>query len=197
MLLGIIFIIIAYLVGSLSSAVIVSKAMGLPDPRSEGSGNPGATNMLRLHGKLPAALTLLGDILKGFIPVLLAFLVGVGGTLLSFVALAAVIGHMFPVFFQFKGGKGIATALGGILVLSFWIAFVCAAIWLIIVATTRYISLASLIAAVLAVILMLFAHTYYFLPLAIMALLIIWRHMENIDRLRAGTESKINWKEYK
>lgn len=189
---GIIFIIIGYLVGSLSSAILVCKAMGLPDPRSQGSGNAGATNVLRIGGKLPAGLVLLGDILKGLLVVLVAKAIGVQGFMLALVALATVVGHMFPVYFKFKGGKGIATAFGCILVLSFWLAIFCLIIWLIVVGLTRYVSLASLIAIVLATVIILFVHTNYFLPIAIVAILIIWRHMDNITRLKAGTESKID-----
>jgi len=193
-MLGILFIIIGYLVGSLSSAILVCKAMKLPDPRTEGSGNPGATNVLRIGGKLPAALVLVGDILKGFLPVLIAALVGVYGIMLGLVALAAVIGHMYPAYFKFQGGKGVATAFGGILALSPIVAIIAAIVWAVIVFVTRYVSLASLIAVVLAAVLILFVYTIYFLPVAIIAGLIIYRHMDNIARLKAGTESKIELK---
>ncbi len=189
---GIIFIVIAYFVGSLSSAILVCKAMDLPDPRTAGSGNAGATNVLRIGGKLPAILTLVGDILKGFLPVLIARLLGVTDFLLAMVALAAVVGHIFPAFFNFKGGKGVATAFGALLALVFGVAIVAAIIWVVVVFLTRYISVASLIATVLSVILVLFVHTNYFLPVLVMALLIIWRHMDNIKRLRAGTENKFD-----
>jgi glycerol-3-phosphate acyltransferase PlsY len=193
MVLGIIFIVIAYLIGSLSSAILISKMMHLPDPRLEGSGNAGATNVLRISGRLPAALTLLGDLLKGLIPVLIAKICGVSGMLLGFVALAGVVGHMFPVFFQFKGGKGAATAFGGLLVLSFFVAIISIIVWAVVIGITRYVSLASLIAAVLVVVLILFFNTIYFVPAALIAVLIIWRHMDNIERLRAGTETKIDF----
>ncbi|HVV68334.1 MAG TPA: glycerol-3-phosphate 1-O-acyltransferase PlsY [Gammaproteobacteria bacterium] len=190
---GIIFIIIAYLVGSLSSAILVCKAMSLPDPRTEGSGNAGATNVLRIAGKLPAILTLVGDLLKGFLPVLIAYLLGAWGFMLALVALAAVVGHIFPLFFKFQGGKGVATLFGGMLVLSFPIALISLIVWIVVVAISRYISLASLVAVVLGTLLVLFFHTVYFLPILIAAILIIWRHMENIQRLKAGTENKFNW----
>lgn len=193
---GIIFVIIGYFVGSLSSAILVCKAMGLPDPRSQGSGNAGATNVLRIGGKLPAGLVLLGDLLKGLIVVLLAKAVGVSGFMLALVALATVVGHMYPAYFKFQGGKGIATAFGCLLVLSFWLAILSLIIWVVIVALTRYISLASLVAAIFATVVILFIHTTYFLPMAVMTILIIWRHMENIDRLKSGTESKIDFQEF-
>ncbi len=191
---AIIFIIIGYLVGSINSAILISKAMKLPDPRTHGSGNAGATNVLRTSGKLPAILVLVCDILKGFLPVLIAGFLNVGGIWLGLVALAAVVGHMFPVFFKFRGGKGVATAFGGVLALSPWVALVSMIVWLIVVFVSRYVSLASLIAVALATILVLFVHLHFFLPIAVMAVLIIWRHMDNIDRLRAGTESKIEFK---
>lgn len=191
-MLGIIFVIIGYFIGSLSSAILVCKAMGLPDPRSQGSGNAGATNVLRIGGKLPAALVLLGDLLKGLIVVLIAKAVGVQGFMLALVALATVVGHMFPAYFKFQGGKGIATAFGCLLVLSFWLALISLILWIVVVALTRYVSLASLVAAVFATVAILFVHTTYFLPMAIMTILIIWRHMENIERLKAGTENKLD-----
>ncbi len=193
-LLGILFLIIGYLVGSLSSGVLVCKAMKLPDPREAGSGNPGATNVLRLYGKLPAILVLVCDALKGFIVVLLAKIFGVYGFMLGLVALSTVAGHMFPVFFQFRGGKGVATAFGAVLVLSFWVAIIAVVAWFVVVLVTRYVSLASLVASIFAAILILFIHTSYFLPMAIIAALIIWKHMENIERLRTGTENKVELK---
>lgn len=190
-ILGILFLIIGYLVGSVSSGILVCKIMKLPDPRTEGSGNPGATNLLRIAGKLPALLVLIGDALKGFIVVLVAKLVGINGFMLALVALATVLGHMYPVFFQFKGGKGVATAFGSVLVLSFWVGLIGLLAWVIVVLVSRYVSLASLVAAVLSAVLILFVHTSYFLPIAVITALIVWKHMENIERLKAGTENKI------
>jgi acyl phosphate:glycerol-3-phosphate acyltransferase len=193
-ILGILFLIIGYLVGSLSSGILVCKAMKLPDPRVAGSGNPGATNVLRIGGKLPALLVLIGDALKGFIVVLVAKLIGINGFLLALVALATVVGHMYPAFFHFKGGKGVATAFGCVLVLSFWVALIGLIAWVIVVLISRYVSLASLVATILSAILILFVHTSYFLPVAVITVLIIWKHMENIERLKAGTENKIELK---
>jgi glycerol-3-phosphate acyltransferase PlsY len=190
----VIFAAVAYLLGSLSSAVIVCRLMGLPDPRNEGSKNPGATNVLRLGGKNAAVLTLLGDVFKGVLAVLLARLFGVHGFWLALVALAAFIGHIFPVFFQFKGGKGVATAFGAIIALSFPLGMVGAITWLLVLVFSRYSSLAALVSAVfLPVYCMLFADFSYLIPILIMSGIIIWRHWDNIQRLKAGTETKVNF----
>src|SRR3989344_5242872 len=140
---AIVCLIIAYLLGSLSSAILYSKFTGAKDPRTTGSGNPGATNVLRASGKQAALIVLGGDVAKGLIAVLLARMVGVNSFMLGLVGLAAVAGHCFPVYFKFKGGKGVATALGAILALSFWAAILSAAILVAIIAITRYVSLAS------------------------------------------------------
>lgn len=186
---------IAYLLGSIETSVILSKLFKFPDPRTHGSGNSGATNVLRTAGKNQALLTLIGDMLKGFLAVLIALVFGVNGFFLAFILLAAVIGHIFPIFFQFRGGKGVATAIGGLLLLSFWTAIIAAIIWIATVIITRYISLASLIAIVASPILILIiSQSAYFIPILIMAGLIIWKHKENIERLRAGIEHKVNLK---
>jgi glycerol-3-phosphate acyltransferase PlsY len=190
----------AYLIGSLSFAVIVSRLMGLNDPRTYGSGNPGATNVLRSGNKAAAVLTLLLDALKGFVPVLLVKLYGPQfgldeGTL-ALVALAAFLGHLWPVFFRFKGGKGVATAAGVLLGLNPWLGLATLATWVIIAAFTRYSSLAALVAAV-------FAPFYQVLiwgggPVAVavfvMGALLVWRHSANIQKLLNGTESKLGQK---
>lgn len=196
-IMGIICIIIAYLIGSISSAILICKAMGLPDPRENGSGNPGATNVLRTAGKTPAILVLVADVLKGFIPVLLASILGVSGFALGLVALAAVLGHMFPIFFKFQGGKGVATTFGAVLMLSFTIGLIALIAWIVLVVTTRYVSLASLVSAVLATVLILFVNPSYFLPLLVMTVLIVWRHLPNIERLKAGTENKFDFNKYR
>lgn len=192
-ILAILFIAVAYFVGSLNSAILVCKAMKLGDPRAEGSGNPGATNVLRIAGKQAAIIVLAADVLKGVLPVFLAQILGISGFALACVALAAVVGHMYPVFFKFQGGKGVATTFGTLLALSFGIGIIAMIVWGVVVFITKYVSLASLVAMVLMLVLMLFSHTAYFLPLLIMVALIVWRHKENIDRLKAGTENKIEW----
>jgi acyl phosphate:glycerol-3-phosphate acyltransferase len=185
---------VAYLLGSLSSAIIVCKIMGLPDPRTQGSGNPGTTNVLRLGGKTPALITLAGDVLKGIVPIFIAHLFGVAGFGLALVGLAAFLGHLFPVFFKFEGGKGIATAFGVILSLSIPIAIAAAITWGIIVAVWRYVSLASLATAVLTPIyILLFGNHAYLLPVLIMTGMIIWRHWPNVQRLKNGVENKITF----
>jgi len=192
MFIAVFLVIFAYLMGSLSSAIIVSKLLGLPDPRTQGSGNPGATNILRLGGKFPAIITLISDILKGLIPVLIANLANIHGFWLGVIALAAVVGHVFPVFFNFKGGKGVATALGAFIALNIWIGIIAIAVWLIVTAIWRYVSLASLIATWIA--------TFYTvvtmenglaLPIIALAGLLTWRHWSNIERLRVGKENKL------
>jgi glycerol-3-phosphate acyltransferase PlsY len=194
----VVFAIAAYLIGSLSFAVIVSRAFALPDPHSYGSGNPGATNVLRTGKKLAAALTLLGDCGKGVIAVLLArhfaadYGVDLGGIALA--ALAVFLGHLYPVFFRFKGGKGVATALGILCAINAWLGLATLASWLVIVLIFRMVSLASIVAALFAPFYTawLFGTASALLPgvLAISALL-IYRHKENIGRLLAGTESRI------
>jgi glycerol-3-phosphate acyltransferase PlsY len=190
----------AYLIGSLSFAVIVSRAMGLNDPRTYGSGNPGATNVLRSGNKAAAVVTLLLDALKGYLPVVLVQQFGGAygldeGTL-ALVGLAAFLGHLWPVFFHFKGGKGVATAAGVLLGLNPWLGLATLATWIIIAAFTRYSSLAVLVAAV-------FAPFYQILiwgggPVAVavaaMGALLIYRHRANIDKLLKGTESKLGQK---
>ena len=187
-----ILIVIAYLIGSLSSAVIVCKLMGYPDPRTQGSNNPGATNVLRIGGKKAALITLAADVLKGALPVLLAELLHVQGFMLAMVAFAAFFGHVFPVFFKFQGGKGVATAWGGLFALSPYLGIAAAVTWVIVAGLFRYSSLAALVAAVLApVYAAIFTDYGYLVPILAITAVLFWRHWNNIQRLRAGTESKI------
>jgi len=187
----------AYLVGSLSFAVIVSRAMGLRDPRTYGSGNPGATNVLRSGSKKAAILTLALDALKGFVPVLLAVHLGsrygLGEGTVALVALAAFLGHLWPVFFRFRGGKGVATAAGTLFGIDPVLGATTLATWLIIAAFFRYSSLASIVAAVFAPFWQLLTDGSG--PIAFgliaIALLLLWRHEANMKRLFAGTESRI------
>lgn len=195
MQLGILFIVLGYLLGSISSAIIICRLMGLADPRSTGSNNPGTTNVLRIGGKFPAILTLLFDALKGFIPVLVAVLIGVKHQWLAWIALAAILGHMFPVFFKFKGGKGVATMLGALLGLAWPLGVLVIATWLVVALIFRYSSLAALVATVLAPVYAFYLFDKaYTIPLAIMALIVVIRHHENIRRLVTGQESRIGKK---
>lgn len=191
------FAVAAYLIGSLSFAVIVSRMFGLPDPHSYGSGNPGATNVLRTGRKLAAALTLAGDTGKGALAVVLARIFaadyGVDTRGIALVALAVFLGHVFPLFFRFKGGKGVATAFGAVCALAWPVALAMLATWLAMVAVFRYSSLSALTAAVLAPIYMalLVPIPPYIVCVIVMALFLIWRHRANIRRLLAGTEDRI------
>lgn len=187
-------LVIAYLIGSISCAVLVAKHFKLPDPREEGSGNAGATNMLRLGGNKVALLVLVGDLLKGVIALVIAIVLQVHGLALGFVGLAAVLGHIFPVFFKFQGGKGVATAAGVLLPISFLTFLFAAVTWGVVLFVTRFVSLSSIIAVIAAPIYLLIGGNYvYFLPFALIAAVIVWKHRENIQRLRAGTESKIDF----
>ena len=190
----------AYLIGSLSFAVIVSRLMGLNDPRTYGSGNPGATNVLRSGNKAAAILTLLLDALKGFVPVFLVKEFGAAygldeGTL-ALVALAAFLGHLWPVFFRFKGGKGVATAAGVLLGLNPWLGLATLATWIIIAAFTRYSSLAALVAAVFAPFyqVLIWGSGAVAMAVFLMGALLVWRHSANIQKLLKGTESKLGQK---
>lgn len=187
------FVVIAYLAGSISTAIIVCRLMGLPDPRAEGSRNPGATNVLRFGGKKAAAITLVGDLLKGLLPVLLARLAGVDDTGLALTALAAFLGHLYPVFFGFEGGKGVATAFGVILGLSYPVALAALATWLLMAFAVRISSLSALTAAALTPLygLLFKLPGGYIVAVLIMVVLLVWRHRSNIRHLLAGTEDKI------
>lgn len=192
----IILLIAAYLLGSIATAIITCRLMGLPDPRSLGSGNPGATNVLRHGGRKAAAITLLGDMLKGYLPVLAGSLLGVAPAILGLTAVAAFLGHLFPVFFGFRGGKGVATGFGAILGLSPMAGAAVGATWLGMVALFRYSSLSALTAATLApVYTWLFTGSQpYTLAVALISVLLVIRHHSNIRNLLAGTEDKIGQK---
>jgi glycerol-3-phosphate acyltransferase PlsY len=190
----------AYLIGSLSFAVIVSRVMGLNDPRTYGSGNPGATNVLRSGNKQAAILTLLLDALKGFVPV---FVVdrfggayGLGEGSVALVGLAAFVGHLWPVFFRFKGGKGVATAAGVLLGINPWLGLATLATWIIIAFFFRYSSLAAIVSAVFAPFyqLLIWGGGPIAVAVTVMGLLLVWRHAPNIQKLLAGTESKLGQK---
>ena len=193
-------VVLSYLVGSLSFAVIISRLMGLADPRSYGSGNPGATNVLRSGNKAAALLTLAFDALKGYVPVMVALLwqerLGLGPFAIALVGLAAFLGHLWPVFFRFQGGKGVATAAGVLLALNPVLGAATLASWLLIAVFFRYSSLASLVAAAFAPFfqLLVWGVKPALLCIAPMSLLLVWRHGPNIRKLLAGTESKIGQK---
>lgn len=183
----------AYLLGSVSSAILVCSAMGLPDPRTLGSNNPGATNVLRIGGKTAGMLTLLGDSLKGFIPVLVAHLLDRDPAILAAVGMAAFLGHLYPVFFRFQGGKGVATALGVQFGLGWQIGGAVAAIWLFMAFVLKISSLAALVSMALAPLIV-----WWFWPAPaliamsiVMTALLFWRHRSNIRNLIEGSEDNI------
>ncbi|MBQ0936222.1 glycerol-3-phosphate 1-O-acyltransferase PlsY [Ideonella paludis] len=193
-------VLVGYAIGSLSFAVIVSRLMGLNDPRSYGSGNPGATNVLRSGNRKAAILTLVFDALKGYVPVLAALWLmprfGWGESTVAFVGLAAFLGHLWPVFFSFQGGKGVATAAGVLLAINPILGAATLGTWLIVAFFTRYSSLAAIVAALFAPFyqLLIWGPSLMVLPIAIMSLLLVWRHEANIRKLMAGTESRIGQK---
>jgi glycerol-3-phosphate acyltransferase PlsY len=186
----------AYLVGSVITAVAACRLLGLPDPRSAGSHNPGATNVLRVGGKQAALITLAGDMLKGAVPVLVAKLLALPGPVVAATALAVFLGHLYPVFFRFQGGKGVATGLGVILGLTWPVGLAMLGTWLMVAFVWRYSSLSALTAAVLSPLyaLLLTPEPAYIATVCAMAGLLVWRHRENIRRLLAGTEGKIGAK---
>ncbi len=190
----------AYLIGSLSFAVIVSRALGLRDPRHYGSGNPGATNVLRSGSKVAAVLTLVLDALKGFAPVLLAdrygAAFGIGDGVVALTGLAAFVGHLWPVWFRFRGGKGVATAAGVLLALNPWLGLATLGTWIIIAAFFRYSSLASIVSAAFAPFyqLLIWGGGPAAVAITVMSLLLVWRHSANIAKLLKGTESRLGAK---
>ena len=180
----------AYLIGSISSAIIICRMMGLPDPREQGSGNPGATNVMRIGGKKAAAITLLGDLLKGWIPVYIAHLSGVSDELLAATGLAAFAGHLYPVFFKFKGGKGVATSIGVLLGFSWLLGFAFIGTWLLIYKIGKISSVSALCASVLSPVYAWFIVGDVFMVGAatVMMVFLLWRHKSNIQRLLNGEE---------
>ena len=190
-------IVAAYLLGSISSAIIVCRLMGLPDPRTEGSNNPGATNVLRIGGRKAAAITLLGDSIKGLIPVLLCHLFGRGPEVLALAGLAAFLGHLYPVFFGFKGGKGVATALGVQFGWHWLIGLAVAGTWLFMAKVARISSLAALISMALAplVVWLIWPAAELVAAQVVITILLFWRHRSNIRNLIQGSEGRISHKE--
>jgi glycerol-3-phosphate acyltransferase PlsY len=187
------FVLLGYLLGSVSTAIITCRMMGLPDPRTQGSHNPGATNVLRFGGKKAAAVTLFGDLLKGLLPVLAASIAGASELGLAGTALAAFLGHLYPLFFGFQGGKGVATAFGVILGLSPWVALMALLTWLVMSVTVRISSLSALTAATLSPLYLWWFDLpgVYTAAVLLIAVLLIWRHRSNIRNLLSGTEDKI------
>lgn len=183
-------IIFAYLLGSVSAAIITCKVMGLPDPRTTGSNNPGATNVMRIGGKKAAVITLLGDMLKGLLPVLIARLFTAEELTLAVVAVAAFLGHLYPVFFGFKGGKGVATSLGAIAGVSWPVALAMIVTWLIVAYGFKISSMAALVASALSPFYFWWfsGSMTYMITGTFIAILLIWRHRSNIQRLLEGTE---------
>jgi len=179
---------LAYLIGSLSFAILLSRLAGIPDPRAGGSGNPGATNMLRLAGKRLAICTLFGDLLKGLLPVLLAASLDMSVQQQAWIGLAAVCGHLYPLYFRFRGGKGVATAAGALLALYPPAALLAIAAWLLVFRMTRTSSLAALIPLPLCLPLLAWQQPGALLPMSLLATLIVWRHRSNVRDLFAGRE---------
>ncbi len=181
----------AYLIGSISFGIIFSKAFGLPDPRTVGSGNIGATNIARSGKKLPAILTLLGDAFKGWLPVWLALRTDMLMWVVASVGLAVFLGHLYPIYHKFKGGKGVATAFGVMLAVSPMLGLATMITWILVFALFRYSSLGAIIGAALAPVYAWFLLPYkdYVLMVLVMAAMLVWRHRSNIQKLFAGTES--------
>jgi glycerol-3-phosphate acyltransferase PlsY len=184
-------ILAGYLLGSISSAIIVCKLMNLPDPRTQGSGNPGATNVMRLAGKKAAAITLISDMLKGFIPVAIAQFSGMSMLVISSVGLAAFLGHLYPVFFGFKGGKGVATAIGVLVAASWKLGLAVIITWVVMAKIVKISSLSALTTFILAPLYawQLQSEPVLFNTVCIISVLLLWRHRNNIKNLVRGTEN--------
>ncbi|MGL4475990.1 MAG: glycerol-3-phosphate 1-O-acyltransferase PlsY [Shewanella sp.] len=184
----------AYLAGSVSSAVLVCRLRGLPDPRTQGSGNPGATNVLRIGGASAAAMVLFFDMLKGAAPAYVAYLLGISGVWIGLIAIAACLGHIYPIFFNFQGGKGVATAFGAMAPIGEDLALALLGSWLVLVLITRYSSLAAILTALLAPVYTYYLDDRFTLPVAMLSTLIVIRHRANIQRLLNGKEPRFNLK---
>ncbi|MFL1908192.1 glycerol-3-phosphate 1-O-acyltransferase PlsY [Plesiomonas shigelloides] len=189
-------IICAYLLGSISSAILICRLAGLPDPRETGSGNPGATNVLRLGGRFAALAVLIADVAKGGLPVWLAYKLDLAPPVLGIIAIAACLGHIYPIFFHFQGGKGVATAFGAIAPISWDITGLLSSTWLITLLLTGYSSLAAVITALLAPLYVWWFRPEFTFPVAMLSCLILLRHHENLERLWRGQEPKI-WQKFR
>ncbi len=192
--LTILMLVISYLLGSISSAIIVCRLFNLGDPRAQGSGNPGATNVLRLGGKVPAVLVLIFDILKGTLPVWFSYYLGMPPIVLALVAVMACLGHMYPIFFNFSGGKAVATAFGALLPIGLDLAALLIITWIIVLWLTGYSSLAAVITVALAPIFTWLLKPEYALAVCLLSIIIIWRHKANIIRLIQHQEPKSSFK---
>ncbi|HEY5716560.1 MAG TPA: glycerol-3-phosphate 1-O-acyltransferase PlsY [Psychromonas sp.] len=195
-LVTLIFIVSAYLFGALNGAILLCLAKGWPDPRTQGSKNPGATNMLRLHDAQAASTVLIFDLLKGTVPVYLAYFLGYSPLLIGVIGIAACLGHIFPPYFQFKGGKAVATGLGTLLPLGMDLTGLLVLTWLFTIAVSGYASLAAIVAAIAAPIFVQQINPEYTISVIMLSVLIILRHIGNIRRILSGKEKKIvNWKQ--
>ncbi len=194
LLLTLAMIIVAYLLGSVSSAILVCRILGLPDPRTTGSNNPGATNVLRISNKVTAATVLFFDILKGTVPVWGAYFLQIEPIYLGIIGVAACLGHMYPIFFNFQGGKAVATALGTLLPIGLGLGALLIVTWVAVAKLTKYSSLAAIITVSIAPLYVFLLKPIYVYPTLMLSALIILRHRENIVRLFKGTESKISTK---
>ena len=186
-------ILFAYLVGSVSSGIIVSQIFNLPDPRTIGSKNPGATNVMRSGNKKAAIFTLLGDLLKAILVLAIAEYLGFNDLIIVCVALAVLIGHIYPIFYKFQGGKGVATAIGILIALNFKLALIVASIWLLVFGIWRYSSLAAIVAAISAPIIAIFIlrdQSLYCIAFTLITIIILFKHQSNIRKLLSGTELK-------
>ena len=183
-----------YLLGSVSSAIIFCRLAGLPDPRENGSKNPGATNVLRIGGRLSALGVLLFDVLKGMLPVAIAFRLGLEPSEIGFIALSACLGHVFPIFFHFRGGKGVATALGALIPFGMEISELALATWLITFLISRYSSLSAVITALILPTFVWWYKPEFTFPIALVCCLLVYRHHDNIQRLWRGQEDKMSFK---
>lgn len=195
-LFAVFYMLCAYLLGSISSAVLICQIVDLPDPRQEGSHNPGATNVLRLGGKWPALVVLIFDILKGMLPVWLGYYLGLNQFELGMVALGACLGHIFPIFLKFRGGKGVATAFGAIAPISWSVAGTMIGCWLVVFLVTGYSSLSAVVSALIIPFVVWWVRPEFTFPVAMVCCLLIYRHHENIQRLWRGQEDKI-WSKFK
>ncbi|EIJ71871.1 glycerol-3-phosphate 1-O-acyltransferase PlsY [Pasteurella bettyae] len=193
---AIFYMLVTYLIGSISSAILICRLAGLPDPRKNGSNNPGATNVLRIGGRWAALAVLIFDVLKGMLPVWLGYRLGLTPFELGMVALSACLGHIFPIYFKFKGGKGVATAFGAIAPIGWGVAGAMLSTWLLVFLFSGYSSLSAVLAALLTPFFVWWFRPEFTFPVALVCCLLVYRHHENIQRLWRGQEDKV-WSKFK